>query len=134
MKLSWNSPHRVHRQGMVLLELVIALFVFTVVAFSLVMALNASMDAAQERNEIAAAVSGLNNQAVLLCSGQISPSDKDLPADGSGIVYHLTIEPEQVQDQKSQLVPNLYRATITAKWKSAAQNEDRSISELIYQP
>jgi hypothetical protein len=120
--------------GMVLLELMIALFVFTLVAFSLVMALDAGMKAGAERDEIAAATRGLANQMALLHQGPLVPSDRDLPPDDSGITYHLLVEPAQYQDQKNQPVPNLYRATITAKWTSGHDSKNRSVSELIYQP
>jgi Tfp pilus assembly protein PilV len=123
-----------HPRGMVLLELMVALFVFTVVAFSLVMALDAAMTAGKERNDISTVVAGMNNQLTLLHSNTLIPCDRDVPPDGSGIVYHLTIQPEQFVDQKRQPVPNIYQATITAKWNSGGENEDRSLSELIYQP
>jgi len=122
------------RRGMVLFEVVIALTIFTVVGFSLVLALSAALDAAKERNEIDAVMLGLDNQLALLHAGQVYPLDKDLPDDGSGVLYHLTIQPEQMQDQKKQPVAGMYRVTITANWKSDGQAEDRSVSELIYQP
>jgi len=134
MKHGPTSLRHDGRRGMVLFELMLALFVFTLVAFALVMALDAAMKAGSERNEIAAAMNGLNNQIALLHSGPVVPCDKDLPDDGSGIAYHLTIGTEQMQDQKKQPVPNIYRATVTAKWKSGGQAEDRSVSELLYQP
>jgi len=122
------------KSGMVLLEVIAALGIFVMVAFSLVLALHAALEAAQARNEIDTATRGLANQMALLHAGRVIPVDKDLPDDGSGFTYHLTIEPEQVQNQKHQQVTGMYRATITAKWKSDGQAEDRSISELIYQP
>lgn len=127
-------PHGKSRRGMVLLELMIALFVFTTVAFALVMALDAAMKAGRERNEIAAALNGLDNQLAQLHSGPLTLADRDLPDDGSGITYHLAVSPEQMQDQKKQPVPNIYRATIIARWKSDGQPDDRSVTELIYQP
>jgi hypothetical protein len=122
------------RRGMVLFEVVIALFIFTLVAFSLVIALNSAFDAAMERNEIDVAIRGLENQMVLLHSGRVLPGENDLPDDGSGILYHVSIAQEQMQDQKGQPVPNMYRATITATWKSSGQVKERDVSELIYQP
>ena len=122
------------RRGMVLLEVVTALFIFTLVAFALVMALDSTFDAAKNRNEIDVALRGLQNQMALLHSARVLPGDNDLPDDGSGVLYHLTILQEQMQDQKKQPVPNMYRATITATWKSGSQVNERDISELIYQP
>ena len=122
------------QRGMVLIEVIIALTIFTLVAFSLVMALDSAFDAAKERNEIDVAIRGLTNQMALLHTARVIPGDNDLPDDGSGILYHLTVSQEQMQDQKKQPVPNMYRATITATWKSGAETEERDVSELIYQP
>jgi len=100
----------------------------------LVMALNTSMDSAQKRNEIDAAMRGLDNQLTMLHSGRVNPIDKDLDKDSYGIAYHLTVEPENLKDQKGQQLAGMYHVTITAKWKSGREDEDRSIDELIYQP
>lgn len=127
-----NSP--LHRQGMVLIEVVTALFIFTLVAFALVMALDTAMDAAKERNQIDTVMRGLANQLALVRAIPLAPSEKDVPADGAGIAYHLAIAPEQLKDQKGQPVPGIYRVTVTAAWTLAGQAEKRDISELIYQP
>lgn len=124
------------RRGMVLFELVIALTVFTLVAFSLVIALNAALNAAMERNQIDTATRGLENQVALLHAEQLLPEDRDLDDDGSGsgILYHRTIQPEQVFDQKKQPLTGFYRVVITAKWTSDGQPYERHVSELVYQP
>ena len=119
---------------MVLFEVVMALFIFTLVAFSLVMALDSAFDAAMDRNEVDVAIRGLENQMELLHSARVLPGENDLPDDSSGILYHVTIAQEQMKDQKQQPVPNTYRATITATWKSRGQAEERDVTELIYQP
>jgi hypothetical protein len=122
------------RQGMVLFEVVMALFIFTLVAFSLVMALDSAFDAAMDRNEVDVALRGLQNQRELLHAARVLPGDNDLPDDGSGILYHLSVAQEQMRDQKQQPVPNMLRVTITATWKSHGQAQERDITELIYQP
>ena len=122
------------RRGMVLFEVVMALFIFTLVAFSLVIALNSAFDAAMDRNDIDVAVRGLDNQLALLHSARVLAGEKDLPDDGSGVLYHLAVTQEQMQDQKKQPVQNTYRATITATWKSRGEPEERDVTELIYQP
>jgi len=119
---------------MVLFEVVMALFIFTLVAFSLVMALDSAFDAAEERNDIDVAMRGLENQTALLHAARVLPGQTDAPDDGSGILYRVTITQEQMQDQKRQPVQNTYRATITASWKSHGHAEERDVTELIYQP
>jgi type II secretory pathway component PulJ len=119
---------------MVLLEVVIALTIFAVVSLGLVIALNESFSAAQDRNAADASARGLRNQLALLRAAPLAAGDRDLPDDGSGMTYHLTIAPEQMNDQKKQPVLGLLRATITAHWKRDGQVESQEISELIYQP
>lgn len=134
MNASSFHRHRQARQGMVLLEVVIALTVFTLVAFSLVRTLDAAFDASKTRTEIDTAIRGLQNQMALLHSGPVVLMNRDLPDDNSGLTYHVTIEPAQFMDQKKQALGGIYRATITVKWKSSGLDEDRSVSELIFQP
>ena len=135
MNRDFSFRFRKSRRGMVLLEVVAALTIFALVAFSLIVVLSTAMDTAKVRNEVDAVVRGLGNKMALLHASRILATDNDLDDDGSGISYHLTIRPEQMQDQKHQAVNGMYRATITARWKSSSgEMEDRTISELVYQP
>ena len=111
-----------------------ALVIFTMVAFSLVVALNSAFDAAHARSQVDLAVRGLNNQLALLHSARVLPGEQDVPDDGTGIAYHISVAQEQMQDQKGQPVPNMYRATITATWTDRNQPNERDVSTLIFQP
>jgi type II secretory pathway pseudopilin PulG len=123
------------RRGMVLLEVVVAMAIFITVALSLVIALNSGFDAVEDRNQVDKAILGLENQMSLLHAARVQTGDQDLPDDGSGILYHLSVSQEtDLKDQKNQPIPNMLRATITATWKSGAQTGERDVSELIYQP
>ena len=134
MNLRLIHPYCRASRGMVLFEVVMALFIFTLVAFSLVMALDSAFDAATDRNEIDVAIRGLGTQMALLHAARVLPGEKDMPDDGSGVLYHLAVTQEQMQDQKMQPVPNMYLVTIRATWTSRGQPEERDVSELIYQP
>jgi prepilin-type N-terminal cleavage/methylation domain-containing protein len=127
-------PHCRGRRGMVLMEVIIALTIFAAVSFALVMTLDAAMNATKQRNQIDMAVRGMANQMALVHATPLSPGEKDAPDDGSGIAYRVAIAPEQLQDQKGQGLPGIYRITVTAAWKSDGQAETRDISELFYQP
>ncbi len=122
------------RHGMTMIEVMIAFVIFTTVAFSLVLALNSSFDAAAERNQIEASMRGLQNRLAMLHANRLIPGETDLPDDGSGITYHLSVLNEQLTDQKKQPVPNIYRATVTASWKWNGRVEQRDTSVLVYQP
>jgi type II secretory pathway component PulJ len=119
---------------MVLLEVMIALTIFAVVSLGLVLALNESFSAAQDRNAADVVARGLRNQLVLLRAAPLAPGVRDVPDDGNGTTYHLDIAPEPMLDQKKQPVLGLYRATINAQWKRDGHAEKQEISELLYQP
>jgi hypothetical protein len=87
-----------------------------------------------DRNEADMAIRGLKNQMALLHAAQVVPGESDAPDDGSGILYHISVTQAQMQDQKSLPVPSMYSVTITATWKSRGQDEERDVTELIYQP
>ena len=122
------------RRGMVLLEVMTALAIFILVAFALIQALQSAFDAEMDRNQIDMALRGLENQMALLHSARVVPGESDAPDDGTGILYHIAVVQMQLQDEKSQPVANMYRATITATWKFRGQPQERDVSHLIYQP
>ncbi len=89
------------RRGMVLLEVMLAIFVFTMAAFSLVMALDGCLDTANARNRVDLAVHGLSNQMSLLHGSNIQPGETDAPDDGTGVAYHVSVLLAQdLRDQK----------------------------------
>jgi len=122
--------------GMVLFEVMLAITVFTVAAFALVMALNGCLETASVRNRVDLAVHGLSNQMALLHGANIQPGETDAPDDGTGVSYHVSVLLAQdLRDQKGLPVPNTYRVTITAQWKAPnGELQSRSVSELVFQP
>ena len=124
------------KRGMVLFEAMLAIFVFTVAAFALVMALNGCLDTANARNRIELAVHGLENQMALLHGSNIQPGETDAPDDGTGVAYHVSVNQAQdLRDQKGLPIPSTYRVTITATWKAPNGTlQTRSVSEMVFQP
>jgi len=124
------------KKGMVLFEVMTAMFIFTLAAFAIVVALDKCLDAANNRNQIDLALRGLQNQLALIHGANIQPSETDAPDDGTGIAYHISVAQEQeLRDEKGVPIPSIYRATITASWKGPDGNaQTRAVSELVYQP
>ena len=120
--------------GMVLLEVIIALTVFTCVAFALVVALDEATGAATDRNQVDAATIGLENQMVQVANTRLATTTRDLPADGSAIAYHLEVDPQTLQDDDKKSFSGFYRVTLHATWKAGQATESRDLSQLIYQP
>ena len=130
----FQLSRRRNRRGMTLIEVIIALTIFTTVALSIVLALSSSFDAAEARNDVDSVLRGLENRLALIHSSRLLPGVTDLPDDGSGISYRLEVVQVQLVDQKKASVPNIYRATISATWKSHGDVNERDVSELVYQP
>jgi hypothetical protein len=126
--------YRRFREGMVLFEVIMALSVFALVAMALVMALDASMDAAWQREKIETALLGLENQMAQLHNTRLVPGENDLPDDGSGVAYSIKIELARINAQKNIPLNGIYRVTVTAKWKDGSDEESRDLSQLFYQP
>jgi len=89
---------------------------------------------AEARNDVDSVLRGLENRLALIHSSRLLPGVTDLPDDGSGISYRLEVVQVQLVDQKKASVPNIYRATISATWKSHGDVNERDVSELVYQP
>jgi Tfp pilus assembly protein PilV len=121
-------------RGMVLLEVIIALTIFSGVAFSLVMALDAATDAATDRNHIDAATLGLENQMAKISATRVAETQRELPDDKSGITYHLQIAPASLQDDQRKEFNGFFRITLQASWKVESRKETRELSQLVYQP
>jgi hypothetical protein len=119
---------------MVLLEVIIALAIFTGVAFSLVMALDAATDAATDRNHVDAATLGLENQMTKIAGTRLAETIRNLADDGSGITYRLQIAPESLRDDNHKNFDGFFRVTLQASWKADGRAETRELSQLIYQP
>jgi prepilin-type N-terminal cleavage/methylation domain-containing protein len=124
------------RRGMVLFEVMIAITVFAVAAFALVVALDTCLNAANSRNEVDLVVRGLQNQMALLNGTRIQPGETDAPDDGTGIAYHVSVGLDQnLRDEKQLPIPNTYQITITASWKMPdGTPQTKSVSEMVYQP
>jgi hypothetical protein len=124
-----NRRSSVH--GMVLLEVIVALTIFTGVAFALVMALDAATEAGTDRNRVDAATLGLENRMAQLANAPLAPTRRDLPADPTGIVYHLDVAPETLEDANRKSFSGFYRVTLRASW---GPDRDKELSQLFYQP
>ena len=116
---------------------IIALTVFTVAAFALVLALDSCFDAADYRNQLDVAMRGLSNQMVLLHGARISAGENDAPGrrHRRGLSHVSVTQECELRDQKAGLpILNMYRATITASWKDHAISKSAMSLELIFQP
>ncbi len=124
------------KQGFTLFEVLVALSLFTFVAFSMVELLQTCLDTelAIRKNEVV--TQGLRNQLAQVLTSRLQPVERDLPSPDTKdkVKYHLSVSKEVLFNQDKVQLNAMYRVTITARWPDSNQTATRNVSHLIYQP
>jgi prepilin-type N-terminal cleavage/methylation domain-containing protein len=124
------------KQGFTLFEVLVALSLFTFVAFSMVELLQTCLDTelAIRKNEVV--TQGLRNQLAQVLTSRLQPVETDLPSPDTKdkVKYHLSVSKEVLFNQDKVQLNAMYRVTITARWPDSNQTATRNVSQLIYQP
>ena len=122
-----------HR-GIALLEVLLALTLFSLVALGLVRAFTQSMETASLSEHVAEATLGLQNQVDLTLARRLTPGEADLPSDGSGLIYHLLVQPTPATTQERTPLANVLQVDLSVRWMENRQEYNRDVSYLKYQP
>lgn len=100
-----------------LLEIILAIGLFAVVATAMVAALDKLSGATISARKEAVCLRKLNS---VITEIQHSRSFRtglvEFPADGSGVAVLAEIEPESLSNENGQSLPDLYRVTATARF------------------
>lgn len=116
-----NIPrhHRTARSGMTLLEVILALALFTTAAVALVIALNSIGLATLEARNMRAVeqnIEGIMDEESK--RPQIAELEKDIKPGEDGVGYRVRVaQVENVRNQAGVQLNGLFRITVTAKWK-----------------
>ena len=112
------TVHRL-RSGMTLLEVILALTIFTTAAVALVTALNTIGLATLEARNIRAVEQGLEGVIDEESKNpRIAEIEKDLKAGPDGIAYHVRVKQvNDVRTQQGTVLNGLFRIIVTANWK-----------------
>ena len=106
-------------RGMTLLEVILALALFTTAAVGLVIAINSIGEAileARALRTVEQTLEGIIDEESK--KPQIVELDKEIKPGADGIAYHVRVVPEtKVLNQAGMQLNGLFRITVTAKWK-----------------
>ncbi len=130
--MNLNKPNA----AFTLFEVLVALGLFALVAFSLVELLQNAIATEEEIRLSESVTQGLSNQLAMVTSKKIEPTEQDLanPVSNSPITYHLSITQIQLYSQDKTILNGMYKITLTATWPEDQTTEKREISQLLYQP
>lgn len=111
---------RLHsRSGMTLLEVILALALFTTAAVALVIALNTIGLATLEARNMRAVeqnIEGIMDEESK--RPQIAELEKDIKPGADGVAYRVRVVPvENIRNQAGVQLNGLFKITVTANWK-----------------
>ena len=114
-----KRPISLARTGMTLLEVILALALFTTAAVALVVALNSIGLATLEARNMRAVEQNLEGIIDEESKRpQIAELEKDIKAGADGVAYRVRVTPvEDVRNQAGVQLNGLFRIVVTAKWK-----------------
>lgn len=114
-----HRQHRAARSGMTLLEVMLALALFTTAAVALVIALHTiGLATLESRNlrTVEQNIEGIMDEESK--RPQIAELEKDIKPGADGVAYRVRVAPvENVRNQAGVQLNGLFKVTVTAKWK-----------------
>ncbi len=118
---------------MLLLEVMMAVLIFSLAAVSLAIALNESLDAfADIRRE--SEVRLQLQSAMAETTGQKLALGKEKLQLGNGtVVYSRDVTSLDWKNQEKESVTNLYQVTIRADWNEGSRRMEREATQYVYQ-
>jgi len=129
------------RSGFTLLEVMLALMVFSIAVVSLVAAINGVGNASTESRVFREVESRLES---LLTEVTRTPKDPSAPAVAdrtwektvkeNGVEYHIKKAPFEITNKDGQVLPDMFTVKATARWKEGGHDEELNAETLVYPP
>ena len=121
-------------RGMTLFEVILALALFSSAAVALVVAINTIGSAVLEARSMRAVQQGLESVMDEYSKvPQIAELDKELKPGPDGIAYRVKITlMDKLKNKDGQLISNIYRVQVLAKWLENNQKMEAETETLRY--
>lgn len=128
------------RSGFTLLEVMLALMVFSIAVVSLVAAINGVGNASTESRVFREVESRLES---LLTEVTRTPKDPSAAAADrtlekavkeNGVEYHLKKDPVEIANKDGQVLPDMFTVKATARWKEGGHDQELNAETIVYPP
>jgi prepilin-type N-terminal cleavage/methylation domain-containing protein len=117
-----------------LLEVMLALAIFSMAILGLALSLQEMIEASLESRRDNEVRRELDSRLATFRQKQIQPGTQDLGQDQAGRTYEGETTLLELKNQRNVALHGLYRLTVRTKWKAGATEEERSCSLYVYQP
>ncbi len=129
-----------HRSGFTLLEVMLALMVFSMAVVALVTAINGIGNASIESRQYREAQSRL--ESLMTEITRMPPDPTAAPSDGSldkkvredGVEYRIKKTPVEITAKDGQILPDMFTVKATATWREGGSDAELSAETLVYPP
>lgn len=122
------------RAGSLLLEVLLAVGIFSVGIVSLAVCLDRTIDTVNMIRRDTRLRQELQTRLDDLRQNRLQVETKDEDPDNYGIQYTHDISLLQIQSDRKTLLNNLYDVKVTAKWREAGVDQQRVSEIYVYQP
>jgi prepilin-type N-terminal cleavage/methylation domain-containing protein len=129
-----------HRSGFTLLEVMLALMVFSMAVVALVTAINGIGNASTESRQYREVQSRL--ESLLTEITRMPPDPSAAPGDRTlektvrenGVEYRIKKAPLELTNKDGQQLPDMFTVTATARWKEGGGDAELSAETMVYPP
>lgn len=140
-----SGRHHTHllggrHRGFTLLEAMLAIFIFSAAAVSLVEAINATGRVSAEARRVGRIQLRLDNllleatrDPAWAASGR-NPPTYDREFQENGILFRIHREPLEMENEARQPLPDLYAVRVTAEWQEGGETRQQSAETWVYPP
>ena len=128
------------RSGFTLLEVMLALMVFSIAVVALVTTINGVGNASTESRIYREVQSRLES---LMTEFTRTPVDPSVPAGErnlektireNGVEYRIKKATVEITNKDGQMLPDMFTVKATARWKEAGHDEELAAETLVYPP
>lgn len=133
-----NTARR--RSGFTLLEVMLALMVFSIAVVALVAAINGVGNASTESRvfrEVESRLESLLTEVTRMPKDpSASPTERtwEKTVKENGVEYHIKKAPVEITNKEGQVLPDMFTIRATARWKEGGNNQELNAETTVYPP
>lgn len=122
------------RRGVALIEVILALGIFSIAVVGLARSLNAAIDADRLQSLNEDIRSRLQNHLAAALAETWETGEKELPGDGLNVQFRRTIRPVAYTAPSGQVLDHIYEIQVTAAYMRNGQEMKASAEVYVYRP